>query len=712
MTQQPPPPSRHPGADSYERNLQRIRLRQDTEENWLKNDPIPASGELCYTIGSNDAGRLLKVGDGSVRWSNLPYIAREGVAGPKGEPGTPGHGITVYGPQDRPPAPVNTTLESGDIWLCSAAGYPGQPAFDAKVVTPGAKGDKGDPGEAATISIGRVVSVGPTVAPQVQNSGTNQAAVFDFALQQGDKGDQGLPGIQGAPGLRGPAGETFKISGAVANAAGLPNNPPHLSVYIAKSNAHLYIYDTSSAAADPNNGYVDLGAIEGKQGEPFTLGSPVADAKSLPATGIVGQCVMTTDNGHLHGWDGTRWIDGGRVRGDAGSGIADGTAKGQVPTWDDLTHKWTPSAPPSSVPDGTATGDMLSWDEHTKSWLASAIGSGKFRGALTKPPKTGASEQVYYQIADVTLSSQPDLYPHHDGGPVYNSHKAVVWDDRMLAAMANGERPDPNNPGVPLNPNQGLVITPQTYIFEFNEINYHLSSDPDAVNKLKAIIAGTAPFTAPATGFQDLVDAGIMVPKPFGYPWNPNWLPIMSAGHQPSVSDPPHTVLDDKGNPVPLSLEWPWTAAGLIYRVVDVAGLQARIAAGETSGAQWAAGTNPPVVQVTTATVKDVKQGFYRHDGTGWIQIPSGLAVALNAPTDGQVLSYDGTAKSWVNKDIDSVSPIVFMGNGPWNNKAALDGTDPMYGMPAGTTPSPLDWIPVPGDAFIDLLTGVCTVFS
>ena len=47
MTAQPPEPSRQPGVDSFERNLQRMQLRQDTTENWLKNDPIPASGELA-----------------------------------------------------------------------------------------------------------------------------------------------------------------------------------------------------------------------------------------------------------------------------------------------------------------------------------------------------------------------------------------------------------------------------------------------------------------------------------------------------------------------------------------------------------------------------------------------------------------------------------------------------------------------------------------
>ena len=51
MTLQPPQPSRHRTTDSQERNYQQIRVRQDTNTNWLKNNPIPASGEWCYSIG-------------------------------------------------------------------------------------------------------------------------------------------------------------------------------------------------------------------------------------------------------------------------------------------------------------------------------------------------------------------------------------------------------------------------------------------------------------------------------------------------------------------------------------------------------------------------------------------------------------------------------------------------------------------------------------
>lgn len=50
------------------------------------------------------------------------------------------------------------------------------------------KGDKGDPGNAATITVGTVTS-GATAA--VTNAGTTSAAKFNFVLPKGDKGDPG-----------------------------------------------------------------------------------------------------------------------------------------------------------------------------------------------------------------------------------------------------------------------------------------------------------------------------------------------------------------------------------------------------------------------------------------------------------------------------------------------------------------------------------------
>lgn len=53
---------------------------------------------------------------------------------------------------------------------------------------------KGDPGEAATIQVGTVTASDPGSNPQVNNSGTEQDAVFDFVFPRGDPGSMWYQG--------------------------------------------------------------------------------------------------------------------------------------------------------------------------------------------------------------------------------------------------------------------------------------------------------------------------------------------------------------------------------------------------------------------------------------------------------------------------------------------------------------------------------------
>lgn len=340
MTAQPPPPSRYSRTDSFERNLQRIRLRQDTEEAWLKNNPVPASGEMCYTIGSGDAGRVLKVGDGTLRWDQLPYLMATGSSGPPGPSGIDGHSITVYGPSASPPAPANTQLFKGDIWLADGI-YARNPSFDASLVTPGAKGDKGD---AATIDSVSAVRLPNGSVPTAVNNGDTHNAQIVFGIPEGDLGPQGIPGIQGPPGPQGPAGDTFQISGAVADDTALPATPPALTVYITQNDSHLHIYDPTSAAAEAN-GYVDLGAIAGPQGPPSYISSPVATQSALPNPGQPGMSVLVQDTGHLWSWNELAqvWSDSGEIRGPVGLGALVGTVDGQIGVWDTTTQEYQPT---------------------------------------------------------------------------------------------------------------------------------------------------------------------------------------------------------------------------------------------------------------------------------------------------------------------------------------------------------------------------------
>ena len=71
----------------------------------------------------------------------------------------------------------------------------------------GPKGDKGDAGEAATIKVGNVTTGEAGSEAVITNVGTENAAVFDFVIPKGDKGETGQRGQTGPQGERGPQGE-------------------------------------------------------------------------------------------------------------------------------------------------------------------------------------------------------------------------------------------------------------------------------------------------------------------------------------------------------------------------------------------------------------------------------------------------------------------------------------------------------------------------
>jgi hypothetical protein len=75
-------------------------------------------------------------------------------------------------------------------------------------------GVQGQPGLAATISVGAVSTGAPGSSATVTNAGTTSAAVFNFAIPRGDvgatgaTGPQGIQGETGSQGIQGDAGAT------------------------------------------------------------------------------------------------------------------------------------------------------------------------------------------------------------------------------------------------------------------------------------------------------------------------------------------------------------------------------------------------------------------------------------------------------------------------------------------------------------------------
>jgi len=73
----------------------------------------------------------------------------------------------------------------------------------------GEQGNKGDAGDSATINVGETSTLSAGSPATVTNSGTTQNAVFNFGIPQGYQGVKGDKGDQGDPGVGVPAGGTF-----------------------------------------------------------------------------------------------------------------------------------------------------------------------------------------------------------------------------------------------------------------------------------------------------------------------------------------------------------------------------------------------------------------------------------------------------------------------------------------------------------------------
>lgn len=122
----------------------------------------------------------------------------QGIPGPQGPSGNNGAAATIT-------VGSTETLVPGSTAYVTNAGTNSAAVLNFGLVT-GPKGDKGDNGSngsngsAATIAVGTVTTLSPGSSATVSNAGSSSAAVFNFGIPQGAVGATGATGAAGAAG--------------------------------------------------------------------------------------------------------------------------------------------------------------------------------------------------------------------------------------------------------------------------------------------------------------------------------------------------------------------------------------------------------------------------------------------------------------------------------------------------------------------------------
>ena len=168
--------------------------------------------------------------NGNLSWTNdggLPNPETVNVRGAQGEAATvqvgttttlpAGSQATVNNSGTSEAAVLNFGIPTGQPGATPEIGENGNWFIDGADTGKPARGEQGDNGEAATIQVGTVTTGAAGTQASVTNSGTENAAVFDFTIPQGAQGEASMDAINLIPDENGAVNPGGRGSGTVGD---------------------------------------------------------------------------------------------------------------------------------------------------------------------------------------------------------------------------------------------------------------------------------------------------------------------------------------------------------------------------------------------------------------------------------------------------------------------------------------------------------------
>lgn len=196
--------------------------------------PVGPSGEVAIgttaTLAAGLPATVTNTGTPSAAVLNFGI-----PAGQKGDAGGDGLAATIS-------IASTTTGAAGTNASVINAGTPNAASLQFTIPRgdQGVPGSAGSPGAAATVTVGTTTTGLPSTSASVTNSGTSAAAVLNFTIPRGEKGEQGIPG---------PAGPSRRIvtmsgltAGGVASFTYTPEfaNVPHVTISFISGSTREY----------------------------------------------------------------------------------------------------------------------------------------------------------------------------------------------------------------------------------------------------------------------------------------------------------------------------------------------------------------------------------------------------------------------------------------------------------------------------------------